>query len=159
MMNGIFLLLGSNRGDRQQMLASARQQIGHFATIKRCSSVYVTAAWGNVHQPDFLNQVLEVETLLTPEELLAEILSVEKKLGRERNEKWGSRTLDIDILLFHDVVLKTPPLTVPHSELHNRRFALVPLCELAAEAIHPVLKKTFQQLLTECPDKLEVNKL
>jgi len=158
-MNGIFLLLGSNMGDRQQMLASARQQIGHFANIKRCSSVYVTAAWGNVNQPDFLNQVLEVETLLTPEELLADILSVEKHLGRERNEKWGSRTLDIDILLFHDVVLKTPSLTLPHPELHNRRFALVPLCELTAEAIHPVLKKTFQQLLTECPDKLEVNKL
>ncbi|MFZ5973153.1 MAG: 2-amino-4-hydroxy-6-hydroxymethyldihydropteridine diphosphokinase [Bacteroidota bacterium] len=159
MRNGIFLLLGSNMGDRLQMLASATQQIGYFANIKRCSSVYVTAAWGNVHQPDFLNQVLEVETLLTPEELLTNILSVETHLGRERNEKWGSRTLDIDILLFHDVVLKTPTLTLPHPELPHRRFALAPLCELAPEAIHPVLKKTFHQLLTECPDKLEVNKL
>ncbi len=159
MTNGIFILLGSNMGDRQQMLANAIQQITRFATIKRSSSVYVTAAWGNVRQPDFYNQAVELETLLSPEELLQEVLSIERQLGRERKEKWGSRTIDIDLLLFGEVVLQTPTLTLPHPELPNRRFALVPLNELAPETIHPVLKKTFRQLLADCIDPLKVTKL
>lgn len=146
-------------GDRQQMLANAIQQITRFATIKRSSSVYVTAAWGNVRQPDFYNQAVELETLLSPEELLQEVLSIERQLGRERKEKWGSRTIDIDLLLFGEVVLQTPTLTLPHPELPNRRFALVPLNELAPETIHPVLKKTFRQLLADCIDPLKVTKL
>src|SRR6185436_6651877 len=107
MEGGIFLLLGSNLGDRLRNLSEARTKIG---ALVRSSSIYVTAAWGNTNQPDFLNQVIEIHTSLLPEDLLRSILDIEKAMGRKREEKWGSRTIDIDILLYKDIVLKTPDL-------------------------------------------------
>lgn len=152
-----FLLLGSNLGDRQDYLDKARtlikKKIGKVVAI---SSVYQTAAWGNTEQQAFLNQVIGVETKLTPEQILSAISDIENTNGRTREGKWTPRTLDIDILFYGDKVIKTPNLTIPHPEIENRRFTLEPLMEVEPELMHPVLKKSIQQLLSICPDLLPV---
>lgn len=156
---GIFLSLGSNQGDSHENLRETIARIGQQAgTVLKASSVYRTAAWGKTDQPDFLNQVIGLSTTLAPEELLERTLSIEQSLGRVRKEKWSMRTIDIDILLFNDQVINSPRLSLPHPELANRRFVLVPLNEIAPDHIHPVLKKTIRELLIECPDQLEVKK-
>ncbi|HYE54424.1 MAG TPA: 2-amino-4-hydroxy-6-hydroxymethyldihydropteridine diphosphokinase [Chitinophagaceae bacterium] len=159
-MNRTYLLIGGNVGDRFKNLEKARQLVGSKAgKIVQQSALYETAAWGMQDQPAFLNQVLVVDTVLDPEALLDTILGVEKEMGRERLEKYGPRTIDIDILLFNDLVVETDRLTVPHPQMHQRRFALAPLADVAAATIHPVLKKSIDELLLECPDKLPVKKL
>ena len=159
-MNTCFLLTGGNLGDRKKTLEQASDMVEkNIGVIAARSSVYQTAAWGKTDQPDFLNQVLKVKTSLTPQELIDEILKIEKSLGRERQEKYGPRLIDIDILFFDNEVIKSKSLTIPHPQLHNRRFVLVPLNEIAPRFIHPVLKKSIAQLLLECPDKLDVNKI
>jgi 2-amino-4-hydroxy-6-hydroxymethyldihydropteridine diphosphokinase len=152
---GIFLLLGSNMGDRFHHLDEARKLL---RTVRATSSVYVTAAWGKTDQREFYNQVVEVDSKLTPEELLENIQAIEIAMGRERIEKWGPRIIDIDILLYKDKVVNTERLTIPHPEMQNRRFTLVPLLELT-DMVHPVLKKTIGQLLQECKDPLPVTRL
>jgi 2-amino-4-hydroxy-6-hydroxymethyldihydropteridine diphosphokinase len=122
------------------------------------SSIYETAAWGMENQEAFLNQVLEIETNLNPDELLQSILQIEEGLGRKRELKYGPRTIDIDILFFNDQVIDQEGLKIPHPQLQNRRFVLVPLNEIASNKIHPIFKKTISQLLAECPDPLTVNK-
>ena len=159
-MNTAYLLLGSNQGNREQYLLNAKAQLeknGCYMTA--ISSRYQTAAWGMENQPNFLNQVIAIKTRLEPEELLQLILHIEKLYGRERTIKWGPRTLDIDILFFGDTIIQTPLLTIPHPGIAERRFTLLPLCELAPTFIHPILHKTMQQLLDECPDILPVQKL
>ena len=154
----MFLLLGSNLGDRKKNLTVARNEIElAVGPIIKTSSLYQTAAWGKTDQPDFLNQAIEVETSLSPEEALLQILKMEISLGRRRKEKWGERIIDIDILLYGDIVTNSPQLTIPHPRLPNRRFALVPLTEIAADVVHPELQKTIRELLEVCPDKLEVH--
>jgi 2-amino-4-hydroxy-6-hydroxymethyldihydropteridine diphosphokinase len=155
MEGGIFLLLGSNLGDRLRNLSEARNKIG---SVVKSSPVYTTAAWGNTSQPDFLNQVVEINSRLFPEELLRSILDIEAAMGRKREEKWGSRIIDIDILFYQDIILKTPDLVIPHPEMQNRRFVLVPLHDVTNK-VHPVLNKTVGQLLKECKDTLEVKRL
>jgi 2-amino-4-hydroxy-6-hydroxymethyldihydropteridine diphosphokinase len=158
-MNKAYLLTGGNMGDRQENLATAYECIGEqCGEIISASSLYETAAWGKNDQPSFLNQVLEIQTVLTTRQLLKKILSVEKQIGRVRKEKYGPRIIDIDILLFNDEIHNYPSLKIPHPELQNRRFALVPLAEIAPETIHPVLKKTIVELLAICPDTLEVSR-
>ena len=153
----VYLLLGGNLGDRilylQQARGSINRQVG---TLTRSSKVYETAAWGKTDQPNFLNQVLEVHTELTPEEVLQSVNAIEQELGRVRQEHWGARVIDIDILFYNSLVLQTQRLTIPHPQLHLRRFTLLPLAELAPELVHPVLGKSITQLLQECPDELEV---
>lgn len=156
-MKGIYLLLGTNLGDRAINLANAINLAAEQGVvIKAVSAIYETAAWGIEEQPGFLNQVLEVETTLSAEELLKTILAIELEMGRVRIQKWGERLIDIDILYYHDQVIDSPELTVPHPEIQSRRFTLVPLVELAAEELHPVLQKTQAELLAVCPDGLEV---
>ncbi|SFG10182.1 2-amino-4-hydroxy-6-hydroxymethyldihydropteridine diphosphokinase [Pontibacter chinhatensis] len=153
----VYLLLGGNLGDRTLYLQQARESINRqVGTLTRSSKVYETAAWGKTDQPNFLNQVLEVQTELTPEEVLQSINGIEQELGRVRQEHWGARVIDIDILFYDDLVLQTQRLTIPHPQLHLRRFTLLPLAELAPEMVHPVLGKSINQLLQECPDELEV---
>ncbi len=159
-MNKAYLLIGGNTGDRtgylKQAIAAIAQQAGE---VVRCSKIYETAAWGKTDQPAFLNQCLLLHTLLDPEPLLEQLLRIENSLGRIRTEKYGPRTIDIDILLFNRLVYESPILRLPHPELPNRRFALVPLQELAPRLKHPVLQQTITRLLETCTDPLPVKAL
>jgi 2-amino-4-hydroxy-6-hydroxymethyldihydropteridine diphosphokinase len=158
-MNRAYLLTGSNLGDREQYLATARSFINEqCGTIVTASSLYETAAWGKTDQPSFLNQALEVETFLNAKQLIRRILKVEKMMGRIRDEKYGPRLIDIDILLFNNEKHNYQFLKIPHPEMQNRRFALLPLAEIAPDIIHPVLNKTIHELLKECADELPVKK-
>lgn len=156
----IFLLLGSNLGDRKQYLNTAIDHLQSIVgEIQAKSGIYKTAAWGNTNQPDFYNQALSLATTHAPLEVLHKTQQIEKLMGREKREHWGERIIDIDILLFDDLLINTPTLTVPHPELINRRFALIPLNEIAAEFIHPTCHKTINQLLKVCPDQLLVERV
>ena len=153
----VFISLGSNLGDRLQFLRNALDQIGlRLGKVIKESKVYEAAAWGHTKQPDFYNQVIELETELSPTQLLQGCLDIEKSLGRERSILWGERTIDLDILLFDGRSVQSENLNIPHPYLHLRNFVLVPLCEIAPELIHPTLELTIQQLLDRCADKLEI---
>lgn len=153
----LYLLLGSNLGDRPLYLQQARDRItAQVGPVVRSSRLYETAAWGNTEQPDYLNQVLEVQAELAPEQALFAIHQIEQELGRVRLEHWGSRVIDIDILFYDDLALQTHRLTIPHPRLHLRRFTLLPLTELVPGLVHPLLGKSIAALLEECPDELEV---
>jgi 2-amino-4-hydroxy-6-hydroxymethyldihydropteridine diphosphokinase len=158
-MNEAYLLTGGNIGNRLEYLSKAKEEIRkRCGNILQESSIYETAAWGMEEQEAFLNQVLKIETSLNPEHLLKSILQIEEELGRKRNLKYGPRTIDIDILFFNDEVVDQQGLKIPHSQIQNRRFVLVPLNEIAPNKIHPAYQKAVSQLLDECPDLLEVNK-
>lgn len=155
-----YLLLGSNLGDSKQYISDALIMIASkVGRLDTASSLFQTESWGNPDQPDFINQVICVHTDLEPSELLKTILMIESELGRERLEKWGSRTIDIDILLFDNQVINTPKLVIPHPRMHERRFTLEPLNEIASHIKHPILNKSIGELLDELSDKLFVKKL
>lgn len=159
-MNKAYLLIGGNIGDREGFLAAARRGIEErCGTISQQSSLYQTAAWGLTDQEAFLNQAIAVNTLLTPDDLLTAVLSLEESIGRKRELRFGPRTIDIDILFFNGAEVQREGLHIPHPEVQNRRFALVPMAEIAAQLWHPVLHKTIAQLLAECPDSLPVHKI
>ncbi|MFD2871148.1 2-amino-4-hydroxy-6-hydroxymethyldihydropteridine diphosphokinase [Mucilaginibacter ximonensis] len=159
-MNNVFLLLGSNLGDRKEYLQQAIMHISYdISPDIRISSVYETESWGKTDEPDYLNMVIEVKTSLPAQTVLERILNIEKVMGRVREEKWGSRTIDIDILYYNAEVIDVPGLHIPHPQLHNRKFTLAPLVELAPDFIHPVLKKSNLQLKIELRDGLIVKKL
>lgn len=156
-MNKAYLLTGGNLGDRIQNLATARDHINEqCGTIITASSLYETAAWGNTDQPAFLNQALEILTTLNARQLIRRILKIEKMMGRIRKEKYGPRIIDIDILLFNNERHNYQFLKLPHPEMQNRRFALLPLSEIAPGIIHPLLYKTITELLKDCKDELQV---
>jgi 2-amino-4-hydroxy-6-hydroxymethyldihydropteridine diphosphokinase len=158
-MNNTYLLLGSNIGNSKATLAKAIAQIKkQVGTVSRQSNLYSTAAWGNTQQPDFLNQVIVVKTALTALQTIKTILSIEEKLGRIRTIKNAPRIIDIDILFFNKEIIDLPQLAVPHPQIQNRRFVLVPLNQLSPNLKHPLIKKTVHQLLIHCPDKLNVKK-
>jgi 2-amino-4-hydroxy-6-hydroxymethyldihydropteridine diphosphokinase len=158
-MNKTYLLLGSNIGNSRKALASAIMHIQKkIGTVTRQSSLYQTAAWGNTNQADFLNQIIIVETILTAENILQAILSIEEKMGRVRTIKNAARVIDIDILFFNKEIIQEKHLIVPHPEIPNRRFVLIPMNELSPNLKHPVLQKTIRQLLTICKDELNVKK-
>ncbi|ARK13558.1 2-amino-4-hydroxy-6-hydroxymethyldihydropteridine diphosphokinase [Fibrivirga algicola] len=155
----VYLLLGANLGDKQQTFAQARQYIGEqVGTIVSASSLYETEAWGVTNQPTYLNQVLLVETYLTPADVLTRTQAIEQRLGRIRAEKWGVRLIDIDLLFYDSLILNSPTLTLPHPLLHERRFTLMPLAELAPNFVHPVLGLPVHMLLANCTDENEVIK-
>ncbi len=151
-----YLLLGGNLGDRAAYLRAARAALAAAGEITAASGLYETAAWGRADQPAYLNQALALRTTLAPGALLAHCLATEAAAGRQRHERWGSRTLDVDILLYDAAVVDAPGLAVPHPRLPLRRFALVPLAEIAAAAVHPQLHQTIGELLRRCPDPLAV---
>lgn len=159
-MKAVYLLIGTNLGNRESNLARARNLIAQSCgNIVHVSNLYETAAWGKTDQPSFLNQALELQTELTPGTLIKELLKTETEIGRIREEKYGPRLIDIDILLCGAEIISDPGLTIPHPELQNRRFALAPLAEIAASAVHPIFQKTVSQLLSECKDGLPVKKI
>ncbi|WP_370087633.1 2-amino-4-hydroxy-6-hydroxymethyldihydropteridine diphosphokinase [Ekhidna sp.] len=155
-MNGIYLLLGSNMGNRLEYLREAEQLlIQHGIHVIDESSIYETEPWGKENQDWFLNVVLQIECSKSPEELLTTILSIEKSLGRIRKEKWGERSIDIDILYFHDEIVETDQLTVPHPGIPDRKFTLIPLVEMCPIEIHPTLNQNQMELLAACKDELD----
>ncbi|MCD2425700.1 2-amino-4-hydroxy-6-hydroxymethyldihydropteridine diphosphokinase [Niabella pedocola] len=159
-MNQVYLLIGGNLGDRTAHLAQARALIGRsIGPIRKASALYETAAWGLVHQPDFYNQALEVSTALQPEPLMQMILTIEADMGRIRNERYGPRVIDIDILLYNDLICTSPRVTLPHPRMQERRFVLAPLNEIAPELQHPVLHQTIRQLLDTVSDDSAVKKI
>ncbi|MDR2802560.1 MAG: 2-amino-4-hydroxy-6-hydroxymethyldihydropteridine diphosphokinase [Prevotellaceae bacterium] len=149
------LLLGSNQGDRVHLLQQARRLLSQYAgKIVQQSALYESEPWGFASPCWFINQVVEVETALPPLQLLSVAQQIEKTLGREKPQgaRYAARTMDIDILFFGGEIICTSGLIVPHPRLHERRFTLMPLCEIAPEMKHPVLKKTIRTLLQECED-------
>ena len=159
-MKNVFLGIGTNLGNRESNLEEAVARIEEFmGQILVSSSIYETEPWGFKAKDEFLNRVIKVETELTPSGLLGKILLIESLLGRVRNEeRYSSRLIDIDILLYEDKIIEEESLKIPHPLLQHRRFVLVPLCELASEMIHPVLKRSFAELLEICGDRSIVKK-
>ncbi len=159
MMN-VFLLLGSNLGDRNAYLKDAIQHIeNEVAPVIKASAIYETQSWGKTDSPDYLNQVILIQTELPANTLLQKLLNIEWVIGRTREEKWGPRIIDIDILFYGDEIINEPDLQIPHPHLHTRRFTLDPLAELEPTLIHPVLGKNILQLKDELTDSLVVKKL
>ncbi len=156
-MASIYLLLGTNLGNKFKNLERVREiLVSNRVAIRRESSIYETAAWGIEDQPSFLNQVLEIETARTPEKLLELTQDIEQKMGRVKEVKWGERLIDIDILYYGDSVVDQGDLQIPHPEIKNRRFTLVPLVEIASDFIHPQLMISQEEMLKACEDELEV---
>ncbi len=165
-MKEIFLLLGSNMGDRRELLTRSLEMISEKAgTILQRSAIYESEPWGFEDDTPFLNQVVEISTELSPALLLEQLLTIETRLGRIRpfdgcgcsvQEGYSSRNIDIDILFYGQKLVFTEQLMIPHPRLHERKFTLVPLHEIAPGFIHPLLKKTISVLLQECRDPLKV---
>ena len=155
-MNKVYILTGGNLGDRLGNLEKAKDYINNTGEILKSSSIYETAAWGDIDQPDFYNQVHIINTGLPAKKLMEEILLIEEKMGRIRTTRNAARQIDIDILFFNKDIIREPDLTIPHVEIANRRFVLVPLNELSPEFIHPVLNKSISELLSTCKDMLKV---
>ena len=156
--HAIFLLLGSNLGDRMKQLEEATAIISKtIGSVVLQSSTYETEPWGFSAEDKFLNKAIRAMTFLSPEEIMEKINEIEKMFGRERqNEGYSSRTLDIDILFYDDLILDQEGLKIPHPRLQDRRFVLIPLNEIAPRLVHPSLKKTIEELLFERKDEKEV---
>ncbi|MCK5051249.1 MAG: 2-amino-4-hydroxy-6-hydroxymethyldihydropteridine diphosphokinase [Candidatus Cloacimonetes bacterium] len=144
-----YLGLGSNLGDKLKFITKAIDQISKLKNVRitRTSSMIVTAPYGKTDQPDFINCVIELDTDLLPEELLKKCLYIENQLGRIRKEKWGPRTIDIDMLFYEGEIINTELLVLPHPQLHKREFVLTSLNELCPDLIHPVLNKKISDIL------------
>lgn len=154
-----YLLTGSNMGERLEYLLKGNHLIEQTCgKIVQSSAIYETAPWGFLDQPAFLNQVIAINTPLTAEMLMFHLLKIEESIGRIRTIKLGPRIIDLDILMFDQLVIDSPNLQLPHPALHLRRFALTPLFEIAPNLLHPVLNKTIANLLMECTDDSDVQK-
>ena len=154
----IYIQLGTNLGEREHHLAEAKKRMNdQLGTILKSSSIYETAAWGMEDQPAFLNQVVELESNMNPWEMMTTMLKIEEAMGRKREEKWGPRLIDLDLLAYGDNRITTGLLKLPHPELKNRKFVLIPFREIAPRWVHPVSGKSINELLENTPDQLEVN--
>jgi 2-amino-4-hydroxy-6-hydroxymethyldihydropteridine diphosphokinase len=155
----VYLSLGSNVGDRESQLQEARGKLAAVGRVVAESSFYETEPVEFTQQPWFLNCALALETSKTPQQVMAAILRIEEDMGRRRVQKKGPRAIDIDILLFDDTILDSNEATIPHPAMHERRFVLEPLAEIAPEVIHPVLRKTIRELRDALPPGQVVKKL
>jgi 2-amino-4-hydroxy-6-hydroxymethyldihydropteridine diphosphokinase len=158
MQTEVVLGIGGNKGDRAAYLKTAIEALSKQVTLVGCSQIYETEIWGGVAtNGNFLNQVVCIQTDLDPTSLLELIQGIELDLGRTREQHWGDRTIDIDILYFGAEVWNTPTLSIPHPYLAHRRFVLQPLAEILSGKIHPILGKTSLELLAECKDQGQVS--
>jgi 2-amino-4-hydroxy-6-hydroxymethyldihydropteridine diphosphokinase len=158
-MSVVYLLTGSNQGNRKQNLYRAVHALNEFAgEVSQVSSIYESPAWGFDHPDDFLNQAIALNTELSPYQLLDKILQLEANMGRTRNHKgYEARIIDIDILLYDELILQEEHLIIPHPRLEERRFALTPLAEIAAKIVHPKSQTSIQELLEICYDNSQVH--
>ena len=154
----VYLLFGSNLGERAANIANAITLLDNqgIKAIK-LSSLYETEPWGNTEQGKFLNRVGKFRTTATAGVLMKTILRIEADMGRKRTIKWAPRLIDIDILFYGNHILSQKDLEIPHPELEKRKFALIPLAEIAPDFVHPVLKKSIKELLAECHDSMSVD--
>lgn len=159
-MTRLYVLLGGNLGDKEKIFSEAQINLHNLlGEITAQSAVYETEPWGFESADLFWNQVLEIATSLSPEEVLRKTQQTELELGRIRkSNQYDSRIIDIDILFFGEKIVELPNLIIPHPRIQERKFALVPLNEIAPDLKHPVFQKTISQLLTECADQLRVEK-
>lgn len=155
----VYLSLGSNLGNSADYLKRAQAELVRYGIINAESSLYTTEPVDYLDQPWFLNQIIKFTTQLDPETLLVIVQKIEKKLGRERAIRFGPRTIDIDILFYDAIMLETPKLVIPHPRLHERRFVLAPLAQIAPEFRHPALQKTIVELLQTVADTSTVQKI
>lgn len=153
MFEKVVLILGGNKGDKSGLLKSAVERVSELGELTLKSVVYETEAWGGVAKGAFLNQVIEIKTTYSPFEFLAFTQKIEIDLGRKRDEHWGDRTMDIDIIYFGKSIISSEELRIPHPFLSERRFVLAPLAEILPDFVHPVLGKSNLELLKECEDK------
>jgi 2-amino-4-hydroxy-6-hydroxymethyldihydropteridine diphosphokinase len=145
-----YIGIGSNLGNRQKNCLRAIKLIEkNGIVIRKLSSMYETEPWGIKDQPHFLNMAIEIETHLNPEELLKILKNIENKIGRRKSYRWGPRSIDLDILLFDNLILKEDNLEIPHPLMHKRNFVLLPLSEIAPDIIHPLLRKKISDLVKE----------
>lgn len=146
-----YIALGSNMGDKEEYIRSAIKAISKIDATKvtKESKLLVTEPWGNEDQEEFLNGVIEIETYISPRELMSNLLAIEKSLNRKREIKWGPRTIDLDIILYDDVISSDEFIILPHPLMHLREFVLKPFCEIAPYAIHPLKNKRVFELLEE----------
>ncbi|MFA8300039.1 MAG: 2-amino-4-hydroxy-6-hydroxymethyldihydropteridine diphosphokinase [Hyphomicrobiales bacterium] len=152
-----YLLIGGNQGNREQFMNMAVDMIKEYGEIQKLSSIYETKAWGFTTEQSFLNQVIALSTSLSPYLLLEVAQKIEHELGRIRkSQQYSSRTMDVDILFYDDIISEDPKLTLPHPRLHLRKFTLIPLNEIAPKLIHPKFKKDIELILNECDDDLDV---
>ncbi len=160
-LNIVFIGIGSNEGNKIDNIKSAITLINDLAdcTIEKVSSLYETLPFGDVKQDNFLNAVIKISTTFNPKELFAELKNIEQKLGRIKREKWGPREIDLDILLFNDLIISDEIITLPHKGIIYRDFVLVPLIEIEPELIHPVFNKKMVDFVSELKIKNIINQL
>ena len=156
-MNTVYIQLGSNIGERESFITKSMHKVeDDIGKIITASSIFETTAWGNENQNNFLNSVIEIKTPFDAFTILQKSQEIENNLGRKRSDKWGERTIDIDILFYNNKIINTKELTIPHPLIQKRKFVLVPLSEIAPNYMHPILKKNISTLLSECKDTQKV---
>ena len=156
-MNTVYIQLGSNIGERESFITKSMHKVeDDIGKIITASSIFETTAWGNENQNNFLNSVIEIKTPFDAFTILQKSQEIENNLGRKRSDKWGERTIDIDILFYNNKIINTKELTIPHPLIQKRKFVLVPLSEIAPSYKHPILRKNISTLLSECKDTQKV---
>lgn len=156
-MKKVYLLIGSNVGNRTKHMEKAHQMIeSKVGKITNKSRIYETEPWGEKDQDDFLNQAIEVESKLKPKAIMKQIAEIESFIGREETFKWGPREIDIDVLFYGDEMISEMDITIPHAFIHERRFTLIPLNDICPDQYHPIFGATVKELLDMCEDESEV---